>query len=89
MGQAGGRGVTPNPADYNIHFDWSAFTVSENQDVRIEITDKTGGLIAILQPAKGAFSQQWTTEGVSSGIVYYRLLIGGQEVDSGQLLINK
>ena len=55
----------------------------------IEITNKMSGLIQVLQPSSGQTSMEWTTEGVSSGILYYRLLIAGQEVDSGQIYISK
>ena len=81
--------VSPNPADYNVNFDWSNFLVMEDQDVTIEISNKIGGLITILHPSKGVQTMEWTTESVSSGILYYRLLIGGVEKDSGQLFINK
>ena len=42
-----------------------------------------------LQPSSSQTSIEWTTESVSSGIIYYRLLIDGEELDAGQILINK
>ena len=81
--------ISPNPADYNMTFDWSAFVVGAKQSVKIEITNKAGGLVQILQPSQGQTVLEWTTELVPSGINYYRLLIDNQEVDSGQLFINK
>ena len=55
----------------------------------IEITNKMGGLIQVLQPSSGQTSMEWTTEGASSGMIYYRLLKDGEELDAGQILINK
>ncbi len=81
--------ISPNPVDYNVRFDWSEFVVSNDQEVTIEITNKNGGLITILHPAKGVSELEWTTESVSSGIIYYRLKIGGQVKDSGQIYVNK
>jgi len=81
--------VSPNPADYNVRFDWSAFAVGADQDVRIEIADKSGSLVTVLHPGKGVSEMEWTTESVSSGIIYYRLKIGGRVKDAGQIYVNK
>lgn len=81
--------VSPNPADYNMTFDWSAFVISSDESVKIEITNKAGVLVQVLQPSVGQTVLEWTTELVPSGINYYRLLIDGEELDSGQLFINK
>ena len=43
----------------------------------------------ILPLSPSLSSMEWTTELLPSGINYYRLLIGKQEVDAGQILINK
>ncbi len=81
--------ISPNPADYNMTFDWSAFVIGSDKSVKIEITNKAGALVQVLQPAVGQTVLEWTTELVPSGINYYRLLIDGEELDSGQLFINK
>ena len=81
--------TSPNPADYNVLFDWREFVIESNKQVTIEISNKMGSLVQILQPSMGEMSIEWTTEAVSSGLIYYRLLIDGQEMDSGQVLINK
>ena len=46
-------------------------------------------MLFLLQPSSGQTSMEWTTELVSSGIIYYRLMIDGEELDAGQLFINK
>jgi len=69
-------------ANYNVHFDWSEFAVGAYQDVRIEIADKSGSLVTVLHPGKGVSEMERTTEKVTGSACYYRLLIGGQEVDS-------
>lgn len=81
--------TSPNPADYNVVFDWSEFVVESNKHVTIEIRNKMGSLIQILKPSTGVTSMEWTTEAVSSGLIYYHMMIDGQEVDSGQVIINK
>ncbi len=73
--------------DYNVTFDWKEFAV--DGDIVIEITNQQGGLIQVLKPSEGQTKMEWTTELVSGSICYYRLLIDGQEVDHGQIIINK
>ena len=80
--------VSPNPTDYNVNFDWSAWWVT-GQKVEIEITDQLGSLIQVLKPLEGQTSMEWTTELVSGSLCNYRLLIDDEEVDYGQIIINK
>ena len=80
--------VSPNPADYLVTFDWSVFD-SAGKTVQIEITNKMGALVKVLTPTNNATVSDWTTEAVSNGICYYRLLIDGQEMDAGHIFITK
>ena len=81
-------GGSPNPVDFNATFDWSNFDVV-GKDVKIEITNQEGGLVQILHPEAANHSVEWTTELVSGGVCYYRLLIDGVEADTGYIIINK
>ena len=80
--------VSPNPTDYHIAFDWSEFNAL-GKEVHIEITNQMGMLIDVLRPTIGSTSIDWTTENVSGSSCHYGLFIGGQEADSGQIIINK
>ncbi len=80
--------VSPNPTDYQVHFDWSAFATS-GKEVVIEVTNQTGGLIEVLKPAPNSTGMDWTTEKVSGNSCYYRLIVNGQEVYGGHIVINK
>ena len=74
--------------DFNANFDWSEFDV-EGKEITIEITNQTGGLIQVLHPNAATGMVEWTTEAVSGGICYYRLLIDGVEADTGFFVVNK
>ncbi len=80
--------VSPNPADYHVTFDWTAFNTM-GKEVRIEISNQMGMLVDILRPNMGSTSQNWTTDKVSGSSCHYGLFIDGQEADSGQIIINK
>ena len=80
--------VSPNPTDYFVHFDWSKFATS-GKEVVIEVTNQTGGLIDILKPTLNSTGLDWTTEKVAGNSCYYRLLVDGQEVYGGHIVINK
>ncbi len=80
--------VSPNPTDYQVHFDWSEFATS-GKEVIIEVTNQAGGLIELLHPASGTTGMDWTTEKVTGNSCYYRLIVNGQEVYGGQIVINK
>ena len=80
--------ASPNPAGEYVTFDWHEFDTT-NKEVRIEITNKMGSLVQVLMPTQGAVTYEWTTEVVSEGICYYRLLIDNQQVDTGYLFITK
>lgn len=87
-GESTSMSVSPNPTDYQVTFDWSEFNTL-GKEVRIEIANQTGMLIDVLHPEDGNTSIEWTTEKVSGSSCHYGLFIDGQEVDSGQIIINK
>ncbi len=80
--------VSPNPADYQVLFDWSDYQLTD-EVVIIEITDQQGNLVQILSPAIGQVTQEWTTELITGSVCSYRLLINGLEKENGQIIINK
>ncbi len=80
--------ISPNPVDYNANFDWSEFD-TEGKEISIEITNQTGCLVQVLHPDALDGMVEWTTESVSGGICYYRLLIDGVEADAGFFIVNK
>ena len=80
--------VSPNPTDYYVHFDWSEFATS-GKEVMIEVTNQMGGLIEVLKPTPNSVGMDWTTEKVKGNSCYYRLIVNGQEVFGGHIVINK
>ena len=45
--------------------------------------------MCILRQPTNQINLEWTTEAVSSDTLYYRLLVDGQEVYGGHIVINK
>ena len=62
--------VSPNPTDYHITFDWSAFN-ARGKKVHIEISNKMGMMIDVLNPPIGSTSIDWMTEKVSGSSCHY------------------
>ena len=83
----GGRIVSPNPTDYQVTFDWSQFGTGGK--VMIRLTDQAGNLVDILKPDPGTGRYEWNVSSVVGTGCHYVLLIDGQEVDSGQIIIAK
>ena len=57
--------------------------------VKIELRDKTGTLLRVINGVAGEYRKEISLEGFQAGIIYYHLISNNIELDSGQIILSK
>jgi hypothetical protein len=76
--------VYPNPADNSVNFEKA---LNEAQDTDIEIFSSIGDKLQTLRIPTGQISVEWNTRGISNGLFWYKVCVGGRSTLSGKIVV--